>query len=303
MILGGKEIAEQIKSDVARRVQEEYASKNLPVPRLACIIVGDNKASEVYVRQKKNACEKCGIDSLILTLPEETDKTELIKLIKKLNGDSRVSGILVQLPLPEHLKKNEKEIINTISPAKDVDGLTAENLGKLVSNTNKIAPCTATGVMELLKTTGVSLEGKKACVIGRSELVGKSSALLLTNANATVTLCHSKTKNLKDEVSQADIVVVAVGKPKMITADYIKQGAIVIDVGISRTPQGLVGDVDFENVKDKCSYITPVPGGVGPLTVAYLMQNTLTLHELAQEKSCGKHTSTHRGTKNGNYLL
>lgn len=302
MLIDGKAIAERIKEDVRKQVERACTAANKPVPKLACIIVGDNKASKVYVKQKKNACEKCGIDSLILELPEATNKATLLDLIKKLNRDASVSGILVQLPLPEHLDKFEKEIINTISPDKDVDGLTFENLGKLVSGKNVIAPCTATGVMELLRTTGVNLEGKKACVIGRSELVGKSSALLLTNANATVTLCHSRTKNLKEEARQADVVVVATGRPRMITADYIKPGAIVIDVGITRTEQGLMGDVDFENVKDKCSYITPVPGGVGPLTVAYLMKNTLTLHELAQQKAQEKTEKKPSRIKNGGFL-
>lgn len=272
-LLNGKVLAEQIKQNVRAHV-EKLSEK----PCLACIIVGDNKASEIYVRQKKNACDACGINSLILTMPENSKKSAVVSLIKKLNRDRRVSGILLQLPLPEHLKDFTREIVDEISPAKDVDCLTKTNFGQLALGTGVIAPCTATGVMKLLQSTGTDLRGKKACVIGRSDLVGKSSALLLLQADATVTVCHSKTQNLQKETLQADILVCAAGKPKMITRDFVKPGAIVVDVGITRTPNGIVGDVDFENVQEKCAFITPVPGGVGPMTVACLMQNTLTLH-------------------------
>lgn len=279
-IIDGKAIAEKIRNGVKDRIQTELIANNLPRPCLACIIVGENKASQTYVNSKKKACEQCGMESVILNFPENAKKEDILGIIKKLNRDKRVSGILVQLPLPADLDKHRDEIINSILPTKDVDCLTDLNLGRLFSGTGKIAPCTATGIMKILKSTNISLDGKKVCVVGRSLLVGKSVAVLLQNENATVTACHSHTKNLASETSQADVVVIAVGKPKMITEEYIKPGAVVIDVGINRTEQGLVGDVDFDAVKDKCLYITPVPGGVGPLTVACLMENTLSLHTL-----------------------
>lgn len=282
-IFDGKALAEKIKHNVKEKVAT-LSEK----PCLACIIVGQDKASETYVKSKKKACEQCGIESLVLNLPESTSKTELVELIQGLNNNKNISGILVQLPLPQELDTHREEIINTISPEKDVDCLTDLNLGRLVSGTSRIAPCTATGIMRILKEANVSLDGKKVCVVGRSLLVGKSVSLLLQQANATVTMCHSHTKNLAQETSQADVLVIAVGKPKMITSEFVKPGGVVVDVGINRTEQGLVGDVDFDNVKDKCSCITPVPGGVGPLTVACLMENTFELHNLAHSKAFGK---------------
>ena len=277
-VFDGKALAEKIKQNVKAKVENLHEK-----PCLACIIVGDDKASKIYVNSKKKACEQCGIESLILNLPDNTPKSTLLELLNKLNGDKRISGILVQLPLPAHLDKHREEIINTILPEKDVDCLTDLNLGRLFSGSGKIAPCTATGVMRILKEANVSLEGKKVCVIGRSLLVGKSVAVLLQQENATVTACHSHTENLAQEAAQADVLVVAVGRPKMITREFVKPGAVVVDVGINRTEQGLVGDVDFENVKDICKFITPVPGGVGPLTVACLMENTLSLHNLTHQ--------------------
>ncbi len=281
MIFNGKVLAQNIKEKVGDFVKKNFTNENAPC--LACIIVGNDKASQIYVNSKKAACEECGIRSLIYNMPENTSKSSLIEFIETLNKNNKISGILLQLPLPNHLKDAQNEIINSILPSKDVDCLTELNLGKLFSGTGKIAPCTATGISEILKSANVLLDGKKVCVIGRSLLVGKSVAMLLQNENATVTACHSHTKNLENEVSQADIVVVAVGKPKMITANFIKPGAVIVDVGINRTEKGIVGDVDFESVKDKCSLITPVPGGVGPLTVACLMENTLILHTLANK--------------------
>lgn len=282
-VTNGKELAKEIKENVKKKVYENYISKNRDVPCLVCIIVGDDKASKVYVNSKKKACEECGIKSLVYQLTADTTKEFLLDFLNKLNVDKTVSGILVQLPLPEKLDKDRDEIINTILPSKDVDCLTHENLGRLFAGVGTIAPCTATGIIKILEHEKFDIDGKDAVVIGRSLLVGKSVSSLLQSKNATVTNCHSHTKNLKEKCQNADILIVAVGKPKMIKKDFVKDGAFVIDVGINRTENGLVGDVDFESVKDKCSYITPVPGGVGPLTVACLMENTLLLHEKAKE--------------------
>ena len=278
-IIDGKMLAKSIKEKVREEVSSKFLDKCKQSPCLVCIIVGDDKASKVYVNSKKKACEECGIKSLIYQFPEDTTKKFLVEFLEKLNKDKDVSGVLVQLPLPKHLDKDRDEIINTIVPEKDVDCLTYENLGKLYSGDQIIAPCTSTGIMKIFESKNYDLDGKDVVVIGRSLLVGKSVATLIQSKNATVTNCHSHTRNLKEKCKNADVLVVAVGKPKMITSDYVKDGAFVVDVGINRTESGLVGDVDFENVKDKCSYITPVPGGVGPLTVACLMENTLILHE------------------------
>lgn len=277
-IIDGKELARKIREEVKDEIFEKYTSQGKDAPCLVCIIVGDNKASKIYVKSKEKACGECGIKSLVYEFSEAATKEELKTFIKKLNEDNGVSGILVQLPLPDKLDKFRDEIINTISPEKDVDCLTDVNLGKMYAGTGKIAPCTATGVMKILDSKEYQLDGKDVVVVGRSLLVGKSVSTLLQQRNATVTNCHSHTQNLKDKCARADVLVVAVGKPQMITKDYVKKGAFVVDVGINRLETGLVGDVDFENVKDKTSYITPVPGGVGPLTVACLMENTLLLH-------------------------
>jgi len=274
-IINGKEIAQKIKEQVKEKVNNDFISKGRKVPCLACVIVEGNSASEVYVASKEKACKECLMNSKIVRLKENISQKELNKILKDLNNDNEVSGILLQLPLPKHL--NEDEAINIISSQKDVDCLTYKNLGRLVSNKQDISPCTATGIIKILKHEKVSLKGKKIVVIGRSLLVGKSVANLLEQENATVTICHSKTENLINECKNADILVVAMGKPRFITKEYVKKGAVIIDVGINRTENGLVGDVDFENVKSKCSLITPVPGGVGPLTVACLMENTLIL--------------------------
>ena len=276
--IDGKAIAQQIKENVKQKVQAEYLDQNKPAPCLACIIVEGNSASEVYVANKEKACKECLLDSKIVRLANGVSQQELEDVIAKLNADNNVSGILLQLPLPKHL--NSDSALNKISPYKDVDCLTTKNLGALFSSKPIIAPCTATGIIKILDNQNVQIEGKRAVVIGRSLLVGKSVANLLEQRNATVTICHSKTQNMQEITKQADILVVAVGNPEYITSDYVKEGAVVIDVGINRTQNGLKGDVDFASVSQVCSKITPVPGGVGPLTVACLMENTLTLDKL-----------------------
>lgn len=276
-ILDGKQTSLIIKTAVRDKIQKEYLEKNKEVPCLACIIVGDNPASQVYVANKEKACSAVGLRSVIKRLPANSTNEEVEEVINELNNDKSISGILLQLPLPDGL--NETRLLECISPFKDVDALTDINLGKLFAGKNLVAPCTATGIIDLLDQYGIEMQGKHVVVLGRSLLVGKSVSMLFQQRNATVTMCHSKTENLKEMCGLADILVVAIGKPKFITADMVKEGAVVVDVGINRLETGLVGDVDFEQVKDKCSYITPVPGGVGPMTIAELLKNTLTLHE------------------------
>lgn len=272
-IIDGKSVAARIKSEIKAEVDAIKAHGE--TPGLAVIIVGNNPASRVYVNNKKKACEETGMNSYEYALPEETTEEELKSLICQLNCDSKIHGILVQLPLPSHI--DDKTVINTISPNKDVDAFHPVNVGKIMIGDYKLAPCTPAGVMELIKETGIEIAGKECVIIGRSNIVGKPQAMLMLQNNATVTVCHSRTKDLKEVVKRADIVVAAVGKAKMVTADMIKPGAVVIDVGMNRDENGkLCGDVDFENVKNVASYITPVPGGVGPMTIAMLMKNTLT---------------------------
>ncbi len=272
-IIDGKAVAAKIKNQIKAEVETLKAQGK--VPGLAVIIVGNNPASRVYVNNKKKACEETGMYSVEYALPEETTEEELKALINKLNCDEKIHGILVQLPLPPHL--DDKTVINTISPEKDVDAFHPVNVGKIMIGDYKLAPCTPAGVMELIKETGLEISGKECVIIGRSNIVGKPQAMLMLQNNATVTVCHSKTKDLKEVVKRADIVIAAVGKAKMVTADMIKPGAVVIDVGMNRDENGkLCGDVDFESVKEVASYITPVPGGVGPMTIAMLMKNTLT---------------------------
>ncbi|MGN1133397.1 MAG: bifunctional methylenetetrahydrofolate dehydrogenase/methenyltetrahydrofolate cyclohydrolase FolD [Oscillospiraceae bacterium] len=272
-IIDGKAVSAQVKD----RIKEETAElKEQGVEiGLAVVIVGDDPASKVYVRNKKRACEYVGFNSYEYALPAETTEEELLSLVKKLNDDDKVNGILVQLPLPAHI--DEKVIIENIRPEKDVDAFHPVNVGRIMIGDYSFLPCTPAGVMELIKSTGVDVTGKECVVVGRSNIVGKPQAMLLLHSNGTVTMCHSKTKNLKEVCSRADILVAAVGRTKMITSDYIKEGAVVIDVGMNRDENDkLCGDVDFEDCKDKAGYITPVPGGVGPMTIAMLMQNTLT---------------------------
>ena len=268
-LINGKEVAEKIKL----QVKEEIKSLGKDVT-LAVVIVGDNPASKVYVNNKKKACRLVGIQSLEYGLPENTSEDELLSLIDRLNNYNYVDGILVQLPLPRHI--NTDMVIERINPEKDVDGFTAINTGKLWLGQYDIAPCTAIGVIELLDYYNIDIAGKHCVIVGRSNIVDKPVAASMLERNATVTVCHSKTQNLYDLTRTADILITAVGKPKFITRDMVKDGAVVIDVGINRDENGkLYGDVDFENVKDKTTAITPVPGGCGPMTVAMLVKNTL----------------------------
>lgn len=272
-VISGKEVSLAVKERVANEVTELKA--NGIEPCLAVILVGDDPASKVYVNNKKKACEFCGIRSLEYLLDENASQAELNALIEKLNNDKSVNGILCQLPLPKHL--DEKEVLNLISPEKDVDAFHPENVGHIMTGDFSFLPCTPAGIMEMLKSEKISLDGKHCVIIGRSNIVGKPMAMLMLKENATVTVCHSHTKNLTDIVKQADVVVAAVGRAKFVTADMIKDGAVIVDVGINRGEDGkLCGDVDFEACCEKSSYITPVPGGVGPMTIATLMQNTIT---------------------------
>ena len=281
-IINGKEVASKLKQKIANKVEQNYINLGKRVPTLACVLVGDDPASKVYVANKEKACKFVGFNSVVKTLPADATQSQVAEVINSLNSDKNISGILLQLPLPQHLDENA--LINLISPQKDVDGLTELSLGKLFAGKYIVAPCTATGIIDLLDNYKIPIQGKRAVVVGRSLLVGKSVANLLEQRNATVTICHSKTENLASITKQADILVVAIGKPNFVTKDMVKKGAVVIDVGINRLQAGLVGDVDFDNVKNKASYITPVPGGVGPMTIAELMKNTLTLHELDEEE-------------------
>ena len=272
-LISGKEISLSVKEIVAEEVKD--LKKNGIEPCLAVILVGDDPASKVYVNNKKKACEFCGIRSLEYLLPADASQEELNSLVEKLNSDESVNGILCQLPLPSHL--DEKEVLNLIKPEKDVDAFHPENVGHIMIGDFNFLPCTPAGIMEMLKYENIGLDGKNCVIIGRSNIVGKPMAMLMLKENATVTVCHSHTKNLKEVVARADVVVAAVGKAKFVTADMIKDGAVIIDVGINRCEDGkLYGDVDFEACKEKASYITPVPGGVGPMTIATLMQNTVT---------------------------
>lgn len=275
-IIDGKRISELLRLDTAQKVKNR--KEGLRAPGLAVIIVGENPASRIYVNNKKKACEVCGFNSFEYAMPENTSEKELLDLIAELNSRADVDGILCQLPLPSHIDENK--VIDAISPEKDVDGFSPVNTGNLLSGKPCFAPCTPAGVVEMLKYEGIEIAGKHCVIVGRSNIVGKPAALLMLQENATVTICHSRTKNLAEEVKRADIVIAAIGKPGFITADMIKEGAVVIDVGINRLENGKVtGDVDFETVKEKASYITPVPGGVGPMTITMLMKNTLTSWE------------------------
>ncbi len=274
-LLDGKLVAQELYTKLLGDVQALKA-KDIQ-PKLVIILVGDDPASQSYIRSKTKASEKLGIESELITYkPEEIDTPRLIAKINELNNDDSVNGILVQLPLPDHIY--EPEIIKTISPVKDVDGFTAYNIGKMFLSTDfeELAPCTPLGIIRMLEHYNIDVAGKEAVVVGRSNIVGKPAGVMLLNRGATVTVCHSKTKDLKFHTSRADILVVAVGKSKLITADMVKEGAVVIDVGMNRNEAGkLEGDVDFENVKNKASYITPVPGGCGLMTVACLMENVV----------------------------
>lgn len=271
-LISGKILAQQIKNDVAAGV-EELKQQGI-TPRLAVIIVGENPASQTYVAGKAKDCAECGIASDVIRMSEATTEQQLLAKVTECNQNPKIHGLLVQLPLPQHIC--EKHIIEAIAPEKDVDGFTPVNVGKMVIGEECFLPCTPAGCLAMLQSTNVDLAGKDAVVIGRSNIVGKPAALMLTAANATVTICHSKTKDLAEKCAAADILVAAIGKAKFVTADMVKEGAIVIDVGINRDENGkLCGDVDFDAVQSKAAYITPVPGGVGLMTRAMLMQNTL----------------------------
>ena len=273
--IDGTQVAFEIKEKLKNDIENNFYALNRPAPKLVVILVGNNPASQVYVAGKSKACSQVGIASQIYHMEENTTEEQLEKVIKKLNRDKTVNGILLQLPLPDHI--NEKKMIDLISPEKDVDGLTKINLGKLLScDDTGLYGCTPSGIIELLKHYKVDLKGKDVVVINRSLLVGKPLALMFLNENATVTICHSKTQNLKEKTLKADIVVAAVGRKHFLTEDMVKEGAIVIDVGINRDPETkkLCGDVDYDNVSKKASLITPVPGGVGPMTIAMLLKNT-----------------------------
>jgi methylenetetrahydrofolate dehydrogenase (NADP+)/methenyltetrahydrofolate cyclohydrolase len=271
-IIDGKALASSMRVEIKSNVEKFKEKYNREIG-LAVVLVGDNSASQVYVRNKIKACEEVGIKSYAYYLPEDTQQTQLEELIEGLVADDNIHGILVQLPLPKHLDADR--VLSLIPCKKDVDGFSNENIGKLCMSEECLVACTPNGVMKMLESEKIDLKGKRAVVVGRSNIVGRPMALLLLNADATVTICHSRTKNLKEECLNADILVAAIGKAKFITSDMVMEGAVVIDVGMNRDENGkLCGDVDFENVKDKCSYITPVPGGVGPMTITMLMYNT-----------------------------
>lgn len=273
-IINGKAVSQTVRERIRNEVTQ-FAEKTGKRPGLAVVIVGEDPASQVYVRNKKRACEEVGMYSEEYALPATTTENELLALVEKLNQDPKINGILVQLPLPQHL--DAEKVILAIDPRKDVDAFHPQNVGKIMIGNYSFLPCTPAGVMELLKHYGIDLCGKHCVIIGRSNIVGKPQAMLMLKENATVTICHSRTKNLAEITKQADVVVAAVGKPGFVTADMIKEGAVVVDVGINRTAEGkLCGDVDFASVESKASYITPVPGGVGPMTITMLLQNTLT---------------------------
>lgn len=276
-IISGKEVAAVLNEGTAAKVAE-LKNKGIGVS-LAVIIVGDDPASKVYVNNKKKACEKLGITSYEYVLPESTTQEELMQTVKELNERADVNGILCQLPLPKHLDSNA--VIDAIAPEKDVDCFSPTNVGLLNIGRSRLSPCTPAGIMDMLEYKNISVSGKHCVVIGRSNIVGKPMSALLLAADATVTVCHSKTQNLKEITKTADVLIAAVGRPKFVTADMVKDGAVVIDVGIHRTESGkLCGDVDFDSVEPKASYITPVPGGVGPMTIARLMRNTVTAAKL-----------------------
>ena len=279
-IIHGKSIAEQMQAELAAKVAE-FREVHGYVPGLAVILVGEDPASQVYVRNKHRACVKAGMYSEVLELAADTTEEELFAHIDRYNQDDKIHGLLVQFPVPKHL--SQQRIIERISPAKDVDGLSLLNAGSLFAGGKGLVSCTPKGIIELIKRTGIQIEGKHAVVVGRSNLVGKPVAMLLLNENATVSVCHSRTKDLAKITSQADILVAAVGKPGCITGEHIKEGAVVIDVGTSRVDGKLKGDVVFEEAMQKAGYVTPVPGGVGPMTITMLLYNTLEAAEMLIE--------------------
>jgi methylenetetrahydrofolate dehydrogenase (NADP+)/methenyltetrahydrofolate cyclohydrolase len=272
-LIDGKALAQKVHAHVAQEVEKLKQEENV-VPGLAVILVGDDPASHAYVKMKAKACEKVGFYSITHNMPDTISQDEIIQIIEMMNSNPHIDGILVQLPLPKHIDTDK--ILEVIDPKKDVDGFHAYNVGRMVTNLDSFVPCTPLGVMEMFKAYNIDLEGKDVCVVGASNIVGKPMASLVLNANATVTVTHIYTKDLKAHTSRADIVIVGVGVPGLIKEDMVKEGAVVIDIGINRLEDGsLVGDVDFPAVSKKCAYITPVPGGVGPMTIAMLLSNTL----------------------------
>lgn len=272
-VIGGKALAARMRAEIKERVAAFKAERGREIG-LAVVLVGEDSASQVYVRNKIKACEEVGIQSYSYHLPADATQNQVCELVDELAASENVHGILVQLPLPRHI--DEREVLRRIPAKKDVDGFCAENVGNLAMNRETIAACTPFGVMKMLEAYGIDPKGKSAVVLGRSNIVGKPMAMLLLNADATVTVCHSKTKNLKEVCASADILVVAIGRAKFVTEDMVKEGAVVIDVGMDRDENGrLCGDVDYDAVKEKASYITPVPGGVGPMTITMLLYNTV----------------------------
>ena len=272
-LIDGKKVSEDTRAEIAKGVEDLKNSSGI-TPGLAAVLVGDDPASEIYVRNKRKACEKVGIYSEEHKLPAETTEEELLELVNKLNNDDKIHGILVQLPLPDHI--NETNILRNVTPLKDVDGFHPENVGRLVEGNPRFISCTPYGIIKMLDYYNIEIKGAEAVVVGRSNIVGKPVGMLLLHRHATVTTCHSRTKDLGEVTRRADILVAAIGRANFITADMVKDGAVVIDVGINRNDEGkLTGDVDFANLSDKVSYITPVPGGVGPMTITMLLWNTL----------------------------
>ncbi len=282
VILDGKKLSEKIKKELKEEV-ENFKSQGLREPALAVVLVGNDPASEVYVRNKIKSCQTVGIRSVDVRLPEETTQKKLNSIVKELNEDEGIDGIIVQLPLPKHLSC--REVIEFISPEKDVDGFHPENAGKCLLGLYEkgLMPCTPAGVMKIFEEYGIELQGKNAVMVGHSNIVGKPLATMMINANATVSVCHVYTKDLASFTKEADILCVATGVPHLIKADMVKEGAVVIDIGISRINGKIVGDVDFENVKEKASAITPVPGGVGPMTIAMLLYNTVKAYKMRMD--------------------
>lgn len=281
MIIDGRLIAQNIKSDLKKEI-ENLKLKGIN-PGLAVILVGEDNASKIYVKNKKRCCDELGIFSEEFYFPEDTSEKEIIDLIEKLNQDKKINGILMQLPLPSHI--NQKNITESILPEKDVDAFHSSTIGNLLTNHTKLLPCTPAGIIEIFHRENISLVGKHCVIIGRSNIVGKPLAFMLINEDATVTICHSKTKNLSEICKNADIIVCAVGKAKFLNRNMIKKGAVIIDVGINRDENGKIcGDVDFDDVKNIASAITPVPGGVGPMTIAMLMKNTITATKIQNKE-------------------
>jgi methylenetetrahydrofolate dehydrogenase (NADP+)/methenyltetrahydrofolate cyclohydrolase len=282
-IIDGKAIAAQVKQELAKEVKKLQAERNV-TPGLAVVLVGESPASLVYVRNKQKACQELGIYSQKHELPVDISEEKLLEVVQELNEDPEIDGVLVQLPLPEHI--DEQKIIRAINPAKDVDGFHPINVGQLFIGQAGFRPATPSGIIELLKRSEVEIRGKEAVIIGRSNIVGKPVALMLLQEHATVTVCHTKTRDLPQVTRRAEILVVAAGRPKMVTADMVSEGVVVIDVGVNRVDNKLVGDVDFEAVKEKAAAITPVPGGVGPMTIAMLMYNTVQAAKQRAEALC-----------------